>query len=129
MNSWVEQRGGVSPVRAHQLRPARKPGAVRVDPDWVVGYAKKVDEAAQDIDTARKALGEAPLRAESFGELGRTLRTADSYAKAADVLRQQLARAAEVLTSAGTGLRAVAHHYGAHDEEAARAITKADHRA
>jgi hypothetical protein len=105
-----------------------KSGAVKVDPEWMSSYAGTVEKAGAEVSEARKVLDEAPLRPESFGELGRTLHLADAYAKAAGQLQQQLARAGEVLTAAASGLRAAAAHYGGHDADAAAQITRSDHR-
>ncbi|MGM1059066.1 hypothetical protein [Saccharothrix sp. Mg75] len=97
-------------------------GKVSVDPRWLELYAERVDEAAEEMARARDALREAPPRSRSFGELGRTLRSAESYGRAAGLLQQQLDRACGVLTAAAKGLHDVAEHYGAQDEEAAALV-------
>ncbi|MBB5954885.1 hypothetical protein FHS29_001455 [Saccharothrix tamanrassetensis] len=107
--------------------PART-GRIAVDARWVELYAERVDEAAEELSRARAELRSAPVRPESFGELGRTLRSAEAYRRAAGVLDQQLDRACEVLASAARGLHEVAEHYGSQDEEALALIKKADRR-
>ncbi|WP_433274922.1 hypothetical protein ACQPZF_38870 [Actinosynnema sp. CS-041913] len=108
--------------------PARTTGKIAVDARWVELYAKRVDEAAAELSRARTELRAAPVRAQSFGELGRTLRSDEAYRRAAGMLNQQLDRACEVLTSAARGLHEVAEHYGSQDEEAVALIKKADRR-
>jgi len=107
--------------------PARA-GGIAVDARWVELYAKRVDEAARELARARADLRSAPVRPESFGELGRTLRGAETYGRAADLLGRQLDRACEVLASAARGLSAVAEHYGSQDAEAVALIKNADRR-
>ncbi|KOX22986.1 hypothetical protein ADK67_22440 [Saccharothrix sp. NRRL B-16348] len=92
-------------------------------------YAKRVEEAAEELTRARSELREAPMRPQSFGELGRTLRNAEAYGRAAGLLNQQLDRACEVLTSAAKGLHDVAEHYGAQDDDAVALIKAVDRRA
>ncbi|ONI82809.1 hypothetical protein ALI22I_41945 [Saccharothrix sp. ALI-22-I] len=99
-----------------------------IDPRWLELYAQRVDEAAEELTRARAELREAPLRTQSFGELGRTLRSAEAYGRAAGMLNQQLDRACEVLTSAAKGLHDVAEHYGAQDDDAVALIKNADRR-
>jgi uncharacterized protein YukE len=103
-------------------------GKVSVDPRWLELYAKRVDEAAEELTRARAELREDPVRPQSFGELGRTLRNAEAYGRAAAMLNQQLDRACEVLTSAAKGLHEVAEHYGAQDDEAVAMIKAVERR-
>ncbi|MEU4802123.1 hypothetical protein [Actinosynnema sp. NPDC023587] len=107
--------------------PART-GRIAVDARWVELYAKRVDEAAEELARARTGLRVEPVRPQSFGELGRALRSAESYGRAAALLNQQLDRACEVLTSAAHGLHAVAEHYGSQEDEAVALIKNADRR-
>lgn len=101
-------------------------GRVSVDPRWLELYAERVDEAAGELARARAELRDAPVRPRSFGELGRTLRSAESYGRAAGLLQRQLDRACEVLTAAAAGLHEVAEHYGAQDEDAVALIKGAE---
>jgi hypothetical protein len=103
-------------------------GRVSMDPRWLELYAERVEEAAEELAGARAELREAPLRDRSFGELGRTLRNAEAYGRAAGMLDQQLDRACEVLTSAAKGLHEVAEHYGAQDDDAVALIKAVDRR-
>ena len=102
---------------------------VSVDPRWLELYAKRVEEAAEELTRARTELREAPMRPQSFGELGRTLRSAEAYGRAAGMLNQQLDRACEVLTSAAKGLHDAAEHFGSQDDEVVALIKAVDRRA
>jgi acyl-CoA reductase-like NAD-dependent aldehyde dehydrogenase len=101
-------------------------GGVSVDARWLELYAERVDEAAEELAHARAELRNGPLRPQSFGEIGRTLRSAEAYGRAATLLQQQLDRACEVLAAAGKGLHDVAGHYGGVEDEAVQHIKKAD---
>jgi hypothetical protein len=108
---------------------ARTPsGGISVDARWLELYAQRVDDAADELGQARAHLRENPLRPQSFGELGRTLRGAEAYGRAAALLQDQLDRACEVLKAAGQGLHDVAGHYGGVEDEAVHRIKKADRR-
>jgi uncharacterized protein YukE len=96
--------------------------------DWIDGYAKTVERAAAELATVSGTVKEGTLSAEAFGDLGRTSRTAESYATAAGALRQQLTRAAEALTDAAANLHKVADHYGHHDEDSAAEFRRIDQR-
>ena len=110
-------------------RPPSGGRQVSVDPRWLELYAQRVEESAEELTRARSELREAPMRPQSFGELGRTLRNAEAYGRAAGLLNQQLDRACEVLTSAAKGLHEVAEHYGAQDDDAVALIKAVDRRA
>ena len=107
--------------------PARS-GGISVDARWLELYAERVDDAAEELARARSELRESPLRPQSFGEIGRTLRSAEAYGRASRLLQQQLDRACEVLAAAGKGLHDVAGHYGGTEDEAVHQIKKADRR-
>jgi hypothetical protein len=107
--------------------PARS-GGISVDARWLELYAERVDDAAEELTRARSELRDSPLRPQSFGEIGRTLRSAEAYGRASRVLQQQLDRACEVLAAAGKGLHDVAGHYGGTEDEAVQHIKKADRR-
>ncbi|MFB9430984.1 hypothetical protein [Streptoalloteichus tenebrarius] len=98
---------------------------VRVETDWLREYAKRVDQGAQALRRARDTVDAHPLPPEAFGELGRTVRVADAYGRAAALLRQQLDRACEVLGAAGVGLVKVAEHYEGHDSNSASTLRRA----
>ncbi|MEU5694322.1 hypothetical protein [Actinosynnema sp. NPDC020468] len=97
-------------------------GRVSFDPRWLELYAQRVDSAATELSSARDAVS-APLGSAGFGEVGRTLRAAESYRRAAAVLRSRLDRACEVLSSASSGLHQVAAH-SAGDAEALAALKR-----
>lgn len=86
-------------------------GKVRVDTDWLNGYAKQVTAAGDELGRAAGSLNTSPLGPAAFGELGREVGSAESYARAAELLRGQLNRAAELLRSAGVELGEVVSHY------------------
>ena len=99
---------------------------IEVDPGWVNDYAKTVGNASDELRRASDALHRMPLGAEAFGELGRTIRTAEAYTRAATTLRDQLTRAMESLKSASDGLRAVAAQHTTQDEDSAGQIKRAN---
>ncbi|CRK59987.1 hypothetical protein [Alloactinosynnema sp. L-07] len=98
--------------------------AIKIDPDWVSGYAKKVAVGADTLSSASELLNTAPLTAESFGSLGRTVRIAESYGRAAEVLRGQLTRAVESLASAAGSLGDIADTYRGSDEDSVQTIKR-----
>ena len=103
-------------------------GQIAVNPEWLESYADRIDGTTDDLRRVRDAMKVSPLRPQSFGEIGRTLGTAQGYARAAELLNAQLARACDVLDAAAKGLHEVAKHYGHHDEESVHQIKKADRR-
>jgi hypothetical protein len=89
-------------------------GGIRVDPDWIAGYADTVAQAGADLAAALRTLDGAPLSGASFGDLGRAAGAPAAYARASGALRTQLATAAAALTAAAADLRtAAAAHTGA----------------
>ena len=103
-------------------------GRISVDAEWLEKYADRVDGTTDDLRRVRDAMRVSPLRPESFGEIGRTAGTAQGYARAAELLNSQLARACDTLEAAARGLHAVAKQYGQGDDEGVQAIKKADRR-
>ncbi|QFZ23447.1 hypothetical protein [Saccharothrix syringae] len=103
-------------------------GRVEVDPRWIELYARRVEEAAEELSRARDELRRAPVPPHGFGEVGRALRSSEAYRRAAGVLNGQLDRACEVLTAAAHGLHEVAGHYGSRDDEAIALLRAADRR-
>ncbi|MBP2476180.1 hypothetical protein JOF53_005052 [Crossiella equi] len=101
---------------------------VRIDTDWLGGYAKQVAAAGEELRRASGALNAAPLGPEAFGELGRELRTAESYRRAADLLRGQLTRAGEALASAATELGEVIEHYRGGESDSALDLRRSERR-
>ena len=101
-------------------------GRISVDPEWLEQYADRIDGTTDDLRRVRDAMKVSPLRPQSFGEIGRTVGTAQAYARAAELLNSQLARACDTLDAAARGLHAVAEQHGGQDEESLRLITKAD---
>lgn len=109
--------------------PLRSAGTrVEVDPRWIELYARRVEDAAEELSRARDGLRRAPVSPAGFGELGRVLRSGEAYRRAAGVLNAQLDRACEVLASAAEGLHEVAEHYGGQDDEAVALIRTAGRR-
>ncbi|MET1071480.1 MAG: hypothetical protein ABWY11_02415 [Umezawaea sp.] len=119
MNDVARRLGG---------RPEAPPasGRIAVDGAWLELYAKRVEDAAEELSLARGELHDNPLRPQSFGAIGGDLRTAEAYGRASRLLNQQLDRACDVLRAAGKGLHEVAGHYGGTEDEAVQLIKKAD---
>lgn len=95
---------------------------IKFDASWVGGYAKLAGNSAEALAEGAKTMGIAPLDQESFGELGRTVHTTQAYGKAAQQLREQLARAVEALNSAADGLEQVNNVYTGADESNIRVM-------
>ncbi|OLR90608.1 type VII secretion target [Actinokineospora bangkokensis] len=91
--------------------------SIRVDPTWVGQYAKSVGDASEVLASCSTTLQQAPLTAESFGALGNQVRVTESYLRAADALRTQLARGVEALKSASASLGQVAEKYQTSDDD------------
>lgn len=98
--------------------------AVRVDVDWLRGYAKELDKRADEAQAVLRSLTRRQLEPEAFGGLGRSLRTPQAYRSAADTLHDQLRQAEKVIGAAARALRDAADHYAGHDEDAAGTLTK-----
>ncbi len=98
--------------------------AIRVDPVWVSGYAEKVAEAADELSKGDDLMRTAPLGTEAFGSLGKSVRIADSYGRAAEVLRGQLTRGVEALEAAAASLGQVADKYQGSDDDGAQSIKR-----
>jgi hypothetical protein len=103
-------------------------GRITVNAEWLEQYADRIDGTTDDLRRVRDAMKVSPLRPASFGEIGRTLGNDRGYARAAELLNSQLARACDTLDAAAKGLHAVAKQHGQGDEEALRLIKKADRR-
>lgn len=89
---------------------------IKLDATWVQGYAALTADSAGALAEGVKTMAVEPLGDESFGQLGRQLRTPEAYAKAAQLLRGQLARAVETLNSASENLGKVTEVYQETDE-------------
>jgi hypothetical protein len=98
---------------------------LRIDGVVVGGYAKKVEQAAEELDAAAAGVGAVATTAEPFGELGGRLGLDQSYARASDALRQQLATGAVALRSAAAALEQLASGHARRDADAAEQITSA----
>jgi hypothetical protein len=97
---------------------------IKLDAAWVGGYAKLAAGSADSLAEGVNTMAIAPLDDASFGELGRALNTAQAYGKAAQLLRDQLARAVEALSGASDGLEKVTAVYQDTDESGMRAIKR-----
>jgi hypothetical protein len=97
---------------------------IKVDAAWVGGYAKLTADSAGVLADGVTAMAINPLNDESFGELGRATGAAQAYGKAAQLLRDQLARAVEALNAASDGLEKVTAVYQDTDESGMRAIKR-----
>jgi uncharacterized protein YukE len=97
---------------------------IKLDAALVGGYAHLTADSSDALSAAVETMAVASLDAESFGELGRTLNTAQAYGSAARLLREQLTRAVEALASASDGLEKVTTTYQDTDESGMRAIER-----
>lgn len=95
---------------------------IKLDAAWVGGYAKLTADSSDALGEGVQTMATNPLDAESFGELGRALNTAQAYGKAAQLLREQLGRAVEALASASEGLANVTAAYQDTDETGRQAM-------
>ena len=107
-------------------RMGREPlvDVMKVDVDWLRGYAKELDKRADDAQAVLRSVTQRQLEPEAFGELGRSLRTPEAYQRAADTLHKQLQQAEKVISAAARSLRAAADHYAGHDDDAAATLRK-----
>jgi hypothetical protein len=97
---------------------------IKFDAAWVGGYAKLTAASAEALDEGVRTMATDPLTEESFGQLGRQVRTTQAYTSAAQQLRDQLSRAVAALNSATTGLNQVTSKYVESDEQGAATITR-----
>jgi hypothetical protein len=67
-----------------------------------------------------------PLGDEAFGELGRQVRTAEAYQRAAACLSDQLTRAVETLHAASDSLNEVVSRYQGSEHDNVKSIKRAD---
>ncbi|HEX4701742.1 MAG TPA: hypothetical protein VH352_06395 [Pseudonocardiaceae bacterium] len=95
---------------------------IRVDQGWIADYARTAEQAGDDLATALRALRGTPLTSAAFGELGRTVGSAEAYSGAAAVLQQQVERAADALRAAAVNLRTVAAEHSSADDAQAHVI-------
>jgi hypothetical protein len=97
---------------------------IQLDAAWVRGYAKLTADSADALTEGVKTMAIEPLNEESFGQLGRQLRSIQSYSRAAQLLRSQLARAVESLSAASDGLEKVTAVYVDTDAKAVQAMNR-----
>jgi hypothetical protein len=97
---------------------------IKLDAAWVGGYAKLAADSGDALAEGVSTMAAEPLDDESFGQLGRQLRTPEAYARAAGLLRDQLARAVEAMHGVSEGLGEVTTAYLDTDESSRQAITR-----
>ncbi len=97
---------------------------IQLDASWVGGYAKLTADSAGALAEGVRTMAVEPLTDESFGQLGRQIKTPQAYGKAAQLLRAQLARAVEALTAASDGLEKVTAVYADTEESGVQAIKR-----
>ncbi|MFL6121130.1 hypothetical protein [Actinophytocola sp.] len=97
---------------------------IKLDATWVGGYAKLAADSGDALADGVEAMAVEPLTDESFGQLGRQLRTPEAYSRAAGLLRGQLARAVEALHGVSDGLNDVTTVYQETDESSRQAISR-----
>jgi hypothetical protein len=110
-----------SPIVGYLTKGAFVTG-IKLDAAWVGGYAKLTADSSDALAEGVQTMATDPLDAESFGELGRALNTAQAYGKASQLLREQLGRAVEALASASEGLANVTAAYQDTDETGRQAM-------
>lgn len=99
---------------------------IKASSDWITGYATTAEQAGDDLANALETLRGTPLTSAAFGDVGKQLGTAGAYQSAADMLQQQLSRAAAALHSAAGNLRTIAERHASGDTQAA-AVLRAVH--
>jgi hypothetical protein len=97
---------------------------IKLDATWVGGYAKLAADSGDALAEGVKTMAIEPLTDETFGQLGRQLRTPEAYSRAASLLRGQLARAVEALHGVSDGLNEVTTVYQDTDEASRAAIAR-----
>jgi predicted nucleic acid-binding protein len=95
---------------------------IQVDHGWIANYASTAEQAGDELAAALRTLQGSPLTSAAFGDVGRTVGSAEAYQNAATTLQQQLDRAAAALHTAATNLRTVAAEHSSVDEQQAAAI-------
>ncbi|MFE0026319.1 hypothetical protein [Amycolatopsis sp. NPDC059021] len=98
---------------------------VKIDEAVVAEYAGKVDGAAGQLDSAVSEVGAGAVSAEVFGGLGAQLGLGESYGRAVEALRRQLADGAAALHSAAGALHRVTSRHADRDAESASLIERA----
>ena len=96
---------------------------LKMDGVVVTGYAETVESAAAELDSAVADLAN-DLPGEAFGSLAASVGVGESYGRASESLRRQLADGAEAMRSAAEALRLALSHHGSHDDEAAQLIKR-----
>ncbi|MBP2322502.1 hypothetical protein JOF56_002887 [Kibdelosporangium banguiense] len=99
---------------------------MKIDPDGVTSYAKTMTKGADQLGSAADALKGDTLGVEAFGELGRQVRTAEAYSRAASALCDQLDRAVESLHAASDSLTEVAERYLTGERDAVQQIKRSE---
>ena len=95
---------------------------IKIDPGWIAGYATTAEQAGDELASALQALQGMPLTSAAFGEIGRTVGSANAYNGAATALQQQVSRAADALHTAAANLRTIATAHSSADEEHASVL-------
>jgi uncharacterized protein YukE len=95
---------------------------IQVDHGWIADYARTAEQAADELAAALHTLQGNPLTSTAFGDIGRTVGSAEAYHAAAATLQQQLDRAAVALHAAASNLRTVAAEHSSVDEQQAAAL-------
>lgn len=98
--------------------------AIRIDVDWVDGYARQVEQAAGEIGRVRDDVRGHRLDPAAFGDAGRNSGIADAYQHALELLTEQVDRAAQMLSTAAAGLHATTGHVAGHQDEGAAAFRR-----
>ncbi|MEC3979120.1 hypothetical protein [Amycolatopsis sp. H20-H5] len=98
---------------------------LKIDGVVVAEYAKTVESAAGELESAAADVSGEPVTAESYGALGELVGLGPSYSRAAGALRRQLTEGAAALRSAADALGKVTARHADQDAESADLIRRA----
>lgn len=101
---------------------------LKIDPGLVAGYAKSLTAGADRLGGQADTLKDTTLGNDAFGDLGRQVKTAESYLRAATTLRDQLTRAVATLHAASESLTEVAKRFQTGEEDTAHTLKHAEKR-
>jgi hypothetical protein len=97
----------------------------RVSAEVVADYAKRVDATADELTAVTDSVAGGGLTVASFGDLGDQIGLGASYARASELLRNQLLDGCAALRSASDALHKVMGHHSGGDAESAALIKRA----
>ncbi|MFD2466797.1 hypothetical protein [Amycolatopsis silviterrae] len=98
---------------------------MRIEGAVVGGYAAKVAQAADELETAAGEVGAKATTAEAYGEMAARLGVPESYAQASQALRGQLTTGVAALRSVTAALEQLTTGHAERDADAAERIERA----